>query len=447
MKKLIILIALVSIFMYSCDNEEIIKPEPVQLQKDTITSIKTDLKFKIAPTATDQFQISVLNEEEKSMILFLNTGNQQLLKSELTEDPNMQGNLIGTIRYSFASDDLYSIAIKSSWENTDTVFQEIFTIPLYNHKYYSRLSYELLASINQRLDFDISPSRDVIFYLDYNNMHPILKRLSLADKKLDILDDEFSSLLIRSVSDNQLIIFPKEYNNRFLGVDSCAILTYDVDTRNTSFLGWGSSDYGRFSRVINNSIMVSNPVYTNSISLLDLSDNSAREFQADVRYLRQYNFDHIYMGNRIFDFSDFRFVNKLPSLKENSSIIYHDENSQYFITEEYFHEPFPSLSSYSRMVIYKDNDIVFEQPFEKGKFLNFPSIVNLDDNKLMFYQYHDYDSKLRFDGYYQLDLDTKEIVPIHYKSDSYIRFDFFNSNDKQSFISVGPYDIYKISLD
>ncbi len=286
----------------------------------------------------------------------------------------------------------------------------------------------------------------MIFYLDYINNKPVLKRLSLTDKKLDVLDENFFSLLIRSKSDNQLIVRTSKYNNRYLMSDTCALLNYDVNSHETSFIDWGSASYGRFSRVVNNSILVSNPVSTNSISLINLADNSKKIYPADIRYLSETSFNQMYLGGEILNFANFNFENRLPFLNANTSIRYFDENSQYCITAEYFRES-QSSSYFSRMIIYKDNKIVYEQPFEKGRWISFPSVINLKDNKLIFHQGYDYDSTIRFDGYYLLDISAKKITFLQNDNNNFVKYDFFNDSNKNSFISVRPYEIYKITMN
>lgn len=445
MKKLVLILALISVLIYSCKKEEV-RPDNGLVKKDTIKTSVSDLKFKLFPTATDQFTFSVLNQKSKTYKLFLKKGNT-LVANYLLATANNNNDISSTVvKYNFSPNDVYQISIQATRENTDTVFQEEFTIKEYTHKYFNKFNYEKLASINQRLDFDISPSRNVIFYIDYINNKFVLKRLSLTDKKLEVLDENFFSLLIRSKSDNQLIVSSGKYNNRFLKPDSCALLNYDVNTHETSFIDWGSASYGRFSRVVNNSIMVSNPVLTNSISLINLSDNTKKKYPADIRYLSEYSFNQIFLGGNILNFSNFNFENGLPFLNSNSSIAYFDENSQYYITAEYFRES-QSLSYYSRMIIYKDNKIVYEQPFEKGRSFGFPSIINLADNKLIFYQSYDYDSNIRFDGYNLLDINTKKITFLQNDSNNYVKYDFFTDSNKSSFISVRPYEIYKLTMN
>lgn len=445
MKKLILILSILSILIYSCETEEIQSDNTLEI-KDTIKTSIGDLKFKLFPTATDQFTISVLNPNSKTYKLYLKKGNTEVANYLFAAGNNNSDISSAEVKYNFSANDVYRISIRASWETKDTVFQEEFTINEYTHKYSNQFNYEKLASINQRLDFDISPSRNVIFYMDYINNKFVLKRLSLTDKKLEVLDENFFSLLIRSKSDNQLITSSRNYNNRFLKADSCALISYDVNTHETSFIDWGSADYGRFSRVVNNSIMVSNPVSTNSISLINLSDNTKKKYQADIRYLSEYSFDQIFLGSEILNFSNFSFEDRLPFLNSNSSIAYFDDHSQYYITVEYFQESTLRSPFYSRMIIYKDNQIVYEQPFEKGRSFNFPSSINLDDNKLIFYQTYDYDSKVRLDGYYHLDINTKEITLLQNDSNNYMKYDFFSDSNKSSFISVRPYEIYRITM-
>lgn len=442
MKKLILIITFFSCLFYSCNNEDIIVKRSVE-KKDTTTVITTDLKFKLSPTASNQFTFSVLSQENKTYKLYLKQGNNELGSYSLTPETQNIGVSSTIVNYAFVPNTPYQIMIRAIRVNKDSVVQEDFTINPYMHNYCNQFTYEKLASINQRLDFDISPSRNVIFYNDYIDNKCVLKRLSISDKKLDILDGDFFSLLIRAKNDNELIVSTRNYNNHYLKADSCALLDYDVYTHKKTFLDWGSSDYGRYSRVVNNSIMISNPISANTISLINLADNSKKKYSANMVLLREYSFDHIYWGNETVNFDNYSFEERLPFLNSNSGITYYDENSKYYITGEYFEDP-KSLAGHNRMIIYKDNKVVYEQPFEKGRSFTIPRTINLSDNKLIFYQHYDYDSSVRIDGYYLLDIATKQVTLLQNESTRYVMFDFFDNN-KNSFISIRPYEIYKIT--
>jgi len=443
MKKLILIVTFFSGLFYSCNNEDIISDISFE-KKDTITVITSDLKFKISPTASNQFTFSIMNQDKKTYKLYLKQGNNEVGSYSLT--PGTPNSSISStiVNYDFVPNISYQIIIRATTENKDSVVLENFTINSYVHNYCNQFTYEKLASINQRLDFDISPSRNVIFYNDYINNKCVLKRLSISDKKLDILDENFFSLLIRSKNDNELIVSTREYNNRFLKADSCALLDYDVYTHKKTFLDWGSSDYGRYSRVVNNSIMISNPISTNTISLINLADNSVKKYTANIMVLGEYDYYHIYLGGEIFNFDNYSFTKGLSFLNANSGIMYYDENSKYYITCETFGEP-NLPDQYSRMIIYKDNKVVYEQSYEKRRSFNIPSIINLSDNKLIFYQHYDYDSSVRIDGYYLLDIATKKVTLLQNDNNEYVKFDYVDNN-KNSFISIRPYEIYKITL-
>lgn len=442
MKKLILIIAIISSLFYSCNTEDIIVKKTVA-KRDTTTVITTDLKFKLSPTASNQFTFSVLTQENKTFKLYLKQGNNELGSYLLTPETKNTSVSSAIVNYAFVPNTPYQIMIRAIRENKDSVVQEDFTINSYIHNYCNQFTYEKLASINQRLDFDISPSRNVIFYNDYIDNKCVLKRLSISDKKLDILDDNFFSLLIRAKNDNELIVSTHNYNNHYLKADSCALLDYDVYTHKKTFLDWGSSDYGRYSRVVNNSIMISNPISANTVSLINLADNSVKKYTANIVLLGEYSYDKIYLGGETFNFNTYSFTDELPFLNSNSGIAYSDENSKYYITREYFNDP-KSSSYYNRMIIYKDNKLVYEQPFEKGRSFVIPSSINLSDNKLIFYQYYDYDSSVRMDGYYLLDIATKQVTLLQNDSNRYTTFDFFDTN-KNSFISIRAYEIYKIT--
>lgn len=416
------------------------------MQKDTIQTTIRDLKFKIAPTATDQFAMSVLTQKDKKYKLYVKKDGKVVAESVLAVEGTDAGLSETKVKYNFSPNDQYQITIQSTTENKDTVFMEEFTIDAYTHQYINKFTYEKLASIESYLGFDISPSRNVIYFMDYINNQVKLKRLSLTDKSLQVLDENFFSLFIRSKSDNELIVGSRNYNNRFLKADSIALLSYDVNTRKTTFIDWGSSDYGRFSRVVNNSIIVTNPMAANSMSLINLSDNSKKTYAGDFRYLNEYSFDHIFLEGDILNFSNFSFETRLPFLNSHTWIAYFDENSQYYITVERFRES--TLSSIrTRMVIYKDNKVVYEQPFERGRGYSFPSIIDLTDNKLIFQQIYDFDSTVRLDGYYQLDINTKTLTLLQNDSNGYYKGDFFTERNKSSFVSVRPNEIFKITIN
>jgi hypothetical protein len=193
--------------------------------------------------------------------------------------------------------------------------------------------------------------------------------------------------------------------------------------------------------------LVTNPIFTSqSVSLINLSDGSKKVVNTDFGFIGEYCFDHIYGNDGIFDFDRSSFINPLTFLNENSRICYYDEKTKYYIVTEYFKESIRE-PYFSRMYVYKDGQIVFQQPFEKGRSFSFPRIMNISDNKIIFAQYHEYDSTVKYDGYYQLDLNTKKISLLQNEDTYFLSYDFFIADGDNSFISVRPYEIYHITIN
>lgn len=438
MKTTALLLALVTAFAYSCKKEN--NPSANNLEvKDTVTTIINNLKFKLCPTANDELIFSVPSGTEKTYRLLLMKDNKVLLDNLLISnntDPST------TLKYNFAGD-TYKLSVRSTRETQDTVFQEEFDINNYIHTYHNRFTYEKLATINQHVDVDISPSHNTIFYVDMVDTNFVLKRLSIPDKKLDVLDGHFFSTFVRAKSDNQLIVYNKSFNGRYLKDDSCALLNYDVNTHATSFIDWGYFENDYYSRIVNNSMLISTPL-NNSVALIDLTNNTKKTFPGDGRYISETNFTQICWNGKVLDFSTSTFVTNLPFLDSNtSSLLYYDKNSDYYITEEYSRESASVV--YTKMIIYKNNQVVYKSSFEKNRSFNFPSEINLTDNKLIFKQNYEYDTSLRYDGYYLLNIATKEITLLQNDGNHYYNYEFFTP-DKSSFISIRPFEIYKLTM-
>ena len=446
MRNSISTIILLAIFFVACEKEDV-RTGYSPIEKDTIRTVISDLKFKLFPESADEFKFQIDGDLNTRYEMVLKRNGEELLKSEFVRDEHSTALYSTDVTYDFSPDKIYSLLIQSMSQDDSTVFEEEFTINNYQHIYLDNFVYEKLVDINQRLEFDISPSRKTLFFEDYVNNKPILKRLRLEDNKLEVLNEDFPSTMVRSKDDDHLIIKTHWYEGRFLGGDSCAISEYDLATGESLFLDFGYSDYGRFSRVQNNSIFISKPGISEQVTRIDLSDHSTQSYPVSIWVLRENSFDNVYWRNKRFNFSTDAFEDPLPFLNENSDIVYSDEKSGRSIVVESFYEQEQNVY-YSRFIVYEGNEIVFEQQFEKGKNLSFPKIMNLDDNKLVFYQSYAYDSRVRLDGYYMLDLKTKGISMLQTDSDNYgySRNDFFIYDDQNSFVSVQPHEIVKIKM-
>ena len=254
------------------------------------------------------------------------------------------------------------------------------------------------------------------------------------------MNEDFHSTMVRSVDVDNIIYQTGFYNNRYLGKDSSAVVALNLNTSEQQFLGWGSGDYGRYSRIVNNSIFFS----TGTVTRIDLSDNSSRQYPADIRFLSENSYDNIYLNREVYDFSTSTFNNLFPSLGSNYHIAYSDAELGYSIVVESFYNEGES-EYYSRFLVYEDDKIVYEQPYERGLTLQFPSLMDFSSDKVIFFKGYNFSSDIRFDGYYALNLKTNQVELLQNDSDRYIKRDFFIDRGTNSFISVRPHQIYKIT--
>nr|WP_321354778.1 hypothetical protein [uncultured Draconibacterium sp.] len=430
-------------FVFSSCSKEDTEPYDDFLQKDTITTINDDLRFKIYPMSDTQFRFSILNDSGKNYELLLMSAQDTLLTQQIDQENIGFSGLHTDVSYQFNPNQYYGIVVSASYEEDNTIIQEKFS-QVYQHQYRSGLNYQKLADIDQLLDVDITPQRDAIFYEDYVNNQIVLKRLLLKDSNLEVLDEDFPSTMMRSIDTANVIFEMGFYDNRYLGKDSIAVVALNLNTNEHQFLGWGSGDYGRYSRIVNNNIFISNPVETGTVTRIDLSDHSSQEYSADIRYLNENNYDNIYLNGEVYDFNTSTFNNLFPSLGSNYYVGYSDAELGYSIVVESFYDE-SELEGYSRFLVYKDDKIVYEQPYEKELTLQFPSLMDFSSGKIVFYKGYDFSSYIRFDGYYTLNLRTRQVELLQNDDDRYIKRDFFINKDSNSFISVRPYQIYKIT--
>ncbi len=432
-------------FIFSSCTKEEVEPGSDSVQKDVIIIDVSDLDFKIAPLSDTQFDFMIINQTEKKYELELICAQDTLLSQKIESKKDGYANLYTGVSYQFDPNKLYQIDVYASHVENNTIVKEKFQCS-YQHQYKNGLNYQELAEINQWLEADITPSRDAIFYEDYVKNKIILKRLLLKDNSLEVMNEDFISTTMRAIDTSNVILEKRFYDNRYLGKDSSAVVALNLSTNEQHFLGWGSGDYGRYSRIVNNNIFISNPLETGTVTRIDLSDHSSMSYPADIRFLSENSYDNIYLNGEAYDFNTSTFKNLFPTLGVNYYVAYSDAELGYSIVVERFHDESES-EVYSRFLVYHDDKIVYEEPYEKAVTFQFPALMDFSSDKIIFYKGYDYSSVVRFDGYYTLNLKTKQIELLQNDSEeyNYIKRDFFINKDSNSFISVRPHRIYKIS--
>jgi len=442
-KKLYVLVMMA--FLTGCSKHDSPAPQPQPL---IIKDVTTSLYFKLTPQSSNQFKISFQSEAGRGLAkLYLKKDTATVGTYALNSDGN--GYYSTVVNYDFKAGQSYKIVVESSGID-DTAFR--YTLPAYTHTYLNPFQYEKLLSLTQSLGpkaFDISPSRKVIFITDDVNNILITKRLSLSDLKIDTLGGFTSGLMIRAISDSEVLSLSGTYNNRWLLEDSAALMRYNINSKNSSFVDFVSRDYGRFSRVIKDHILVTEPYYSSGNSaLINLKDNSKVIYpysSFDFRYIGETNFDHLYYQNYVVDPTTGALQSTL-NLTDSSGIDYIDTSTQYIIVSKYLLLSQPTTPAYyrSKLSVYSKTDLIYQSDYANTRLFQFGRQLSISNNRMLFNQSFGYDTTFRTDGYYMLDLNTHQLNLLQCDSDSYVMMDF--QLDAHSMISVRADGIYRIRM-
>jgi hypothetical protein len=431
------------LFLFFCACSKNNNPPPVAPKEPVIKETAEPLYFKVIPVAGNQVKIS-----------FLYPGERQLEKLLLKKDTSTIGvfsvqsdnnSLFSTvIQYPFSDADKYNFIVQSNALN-DTVYQ--YAIRDYAHVFVNAYDYRKLLTIRHNPGYnayDISPSRNVIFVTEADGTDILLKKLTLSNLKVETVSDN-AGLLVRAISDDEILMKTMYYDKRYLGGDSAALLKYNITSRESAFIDWVSESYSRTSRVVDDHIFVTRPVFAAASStLINLADQSKITYPAntiDFAGIREHNFDHIYYQNKMVDINTGNLVSTLP-ISDSALLEYTDDATGYSIVTQYTNSTNKRYDS--RLSVYQANSKIYESDYVGGRVLQIGKILNIENNRILFHQYYDYDTTFRTDGYYVLDLDAKEVSLVQCDSIISVINDF--QLDRRTIISVRPDGVYRLVL-
>jgi hypothetical protein len=436
------ILILLLVFLAACSRKDtpVPAPRPVYI-KDSDSS----LKFKIIPLAPNQLKISFQYAPGGQLTqLFLKKDTSTVGTWDLSKDAG--GNFFTTLIYNFEAGQKYNLVVQSGTVN-DTAYR--YTTPNYTHIYTNPFTYQKLLPLSQSLGpgaFDISPSRNVIFISDDIQNNVVTKRLSLKDLSVDTIKfgTNVNPLMIRAVSDDEVIVKAGGFFKPSPGSDSTGLIRYNVKTGQSTFIDFVSSNYGRFSRVINNHILITHPFFTPAnATLVNLADNSKVDYPTGTVnpiLIAENYFDHIYCNNNVIDPATGGLSMKFP-LPDSSGIEYIDNATQYTFVSKYV---LNNTSAYyqSQLLVYSQNTLLYQGDYSNGRLIQIGRQLSINNNRVLFYLSYGYDTTFRIDGYYLLDLNTKQVSLVQCDSNPYVIDDF--QLDGHTIVSVRSDGIYKI---
>ncbi|WP_158799813.1 hypothetical protein [Pedobacter sp. L105] len=439
------LLALILLFA-SCTKDSDF--DPVKASEGTVKDAGL-IAFKMIPLSANQVNVAFANTNP----------DQPLAKVILREDSTVlattivdtsPGMFTATFTYAFQAGKKYNFLVQSA-ASSKTIKQ--YRIPEYIHQYVSEYAYQKILPLTQGLginSFDLSPSRNYLFITDYINNISQIKRVNLQTLAAENVSNSLSGLLIRAVSDDDILVYGDKTTQNLPatpdpGDDAEILARYSMLNQRSVFVDYVSSGYGRTSRIVDNHVLVTNPIYTRkTASLINLIDLSKVEYPLsnfDFRFISFYSFNDILYDNMIVNPANGQFSTPV-TLDDNSGLVNIDHSTGYIFTattvENAAHD---FLNGYS---VYKGNTLVYRSDTVALRSIDFPIIYNIKNDVVTFHQGFGYDTKVNIDGYYILDLKTKELKLVQADSSPYVIEDYQMKDG--SVISIRADGVYKLTL-
>ena len=389
------------------------------------------LLFKLIPLAANDIKIQFLYPHARTLQKLIFKKDTTVLGS-YSIGTGGNNSYTAEINFPFDSTKQYTIQVQTN-AVSDTIYQ--YTLPPYSPVFRSAYHYQKILSLNQSMGvngMDISPSRNYLFITDDSSNILITKRVSLQTYAVDTVSTRLYTFPVRAVSDSELLVQYGTYQNRLLGYDSMALMRYNIRTTQSQFIDWTSNNYGRISRIKNNRVLITapNPISNGGFtSLNNLSDGSKVTYTANQIYfpqIREANFEAIYNNNFLVNPISGSFVTLLPNTA-TEGIEFFDSISQYTVTSHYLVDNVSSASYIytGYIAVYSNLNKVYQSESLTGRIFYIPRAQQIKNNTLLFYQYFDYDTAYHTDGYYSLNLATKNVTLLQSDNSSpYYTIDF-----------------------
>jgi len=413
--------------------------------KPTIIKDMGVLPFKINPTASNSITVSFNYDaalQLDKVILKQDTTTLQTASLGVNHDLYAYTT---AIQYQFDSSISYNMLVQSK-KIGDTIYQ--YHIPAYQPAYVSTYKYQKLFGVdgnNMIYAYDITPSRNYLFVSVDTGMGLMVKRISLQTFAVDTVSRVVDGLSLRAISDNELLIQTGYYNNRFLAEDSSALLRYNVITGKSKFLTWVSWAYGRTSRVVNNYVWVTNPIFKpGTTMLINLADNSKTVFPGnryDFTGIREYNYDHLYYFNKVMDINSGNAYTPI-AVGDSASVEYIDDKSGYQLVSTYSTSD-DKQSSSTKLGFYKSGQLAYTSGYETNRTVYIPKTLQVNNDVVTYYQNYSYDTTVRIDGYYTADIKNKQTQLVQCDFTHFLMADFQMPDN--SIISVRTDGVYRLS--
>jgi hypothetical protein len=416
---------------------------PATLQQPTIIKDTSGLYFMSAPVSATELQFTFPTYPAPFATITLRGDAGILEVFPITPLP-MTG-FAAAVTYPFQPGKRYSFTVETV-VNHGLGYRYI--LPPYIHTYVAPFTWQELLSFTQRLGYDISPSRNILYAMDDAQNTLTTEKLSLMDGTITPISSMMNtySHMIRAVNDSEILAV-KGYASGTS--DSSLLYRLNTNTGAVSNVAFVSTNYARYSRIIDNHILTTLPLFPGNAELIDLGDNSKRIYSVDsinFSLVGETNFDHIFYYNQIVNPITGTLTTLLSPGNDSAAVILIDSATQYLFLG-YFKDlttvP-PNIGSYkTSFSVYSGNQLLYKDSFVTNREEEIPKQALIINNQLLFNQSFGWDTTYHISGYYRLDLNSKTMTLIHCRP-------AFEGDDFQlsphTMISVQAGGVYKITI-
>ena len=401
---------ILALALSSCEEDPLpLTPNPdpveyVRLEDELIfhTIPKSDSVIIFQFDRIDRFQFNTI---------FLMSGEDTLSKGDFTtSDYNTGEKLAVSVPYKFDTDAGYYFLVEAvdySIPNTRFTYQ----LPSYKHIFAEAFSFLPFAEFDRMEDYDFSPSRDFLFVSDISGNKYNIHRIDLKNQSIETLfsQNELRGEMIRAVSDHEFV-YIESYDP--LNPNISPLGKMDIRTKESTSLGSYSRGYGAISRIIENKLIVNDQDSPTPFKkAIDVNSGEITELGEIEGQIQEENYDNFIIGNYLVEPNDLS-LSPLPEIDKDPYFLYKDENGYTFYMERL---PFRNEvePQYPRMLVYKDEQLIFESKESDIGYRHLFRKFNVSDGKFNYYKSHRPGNTYRIDGIYSVDLNTGEETLIH----------------------------------
>ncbi|OEK01246.1 hypothetical protein BFP97_06855 [Roseivirga sp. 4D4] len=391
------LLSILLCLFWACQKQEI---EPITEDMNPV-KIDESIPFRLLVKGKDKLDIR-LNESDlqQTAKVYITSGQDTTELAVFTPESLNRSLLTINIEHAFPQNEI-DLLLEVRREYNDTIYQ----IPVlnYTHRYVNDIQSERLIEFDDFLyEYDLSPDGSTFFY----SIHPSdgisnarLYSYNLRTRENNLLEENFRASDIRAISNYEYYYVTKYDGDKFLTSDSALLVRKNLLTKEEKRITEVSYSYGRFSRVIDDRILVARPVQTEPASYhINTTNDELTEVSFDFFRMREPRIDHIWLGNsRVLPNSGLQEFD-LAGEQDFNIIAYDNVKEQVQGTLYSFEDD--DFFSFQKLVVYENGNIILEEPEKQRKSMSVVNGKNPAEKPIIIYQqFHD-NSYGANDGFY-----------------------------------------------